>query len=239
MKLFTEWQVSLSAILGGPIPPGLLISHNFKTLGREREAYVALAFTLIFTISLIYFLLQLPEKTVDKIPSAAFSALYAILIFIFYRYYLAADVKAHLEAEAEKGSNWSVVGLTVLGLAINWIIIFGLAVSEPAFEGEIMKVNGNDLYYADNIPTEDINRLVVKLEENGFFEPEFGNTAVMEEFGLGYMITLWVDEVHWVDMTLISQFTSMKWLLEVEFSKPVRMRFKAISESGVTKYKVL
>ncbi|MEO0552114.1 MAG: hypothetical protein AAF149_02870 [Bacteroidota bacterium] len=65
-KLFSEKQVDVSAFLGGSIPPGLLIYRNYKALGKDKEAYIALAATFVFAILFFYSILQIPQEILDR-----------------------------------------------------------------------------------------------------------------------------------------------------------------------------
>ena len=132
---------------------------------------------------------------------------------------MAPDVDAALEKGADKGSNWSVAGLTILGLALNVAIILGLAIDQPFYDGEMVEVNGNELYYDASIPQKDIDKLLLKLESNDFFGSDYGNIARLQQTGEGYLITMLIDEQLWTDSGIIGSLTSMKWVLEVEFGK--------------------
>lgn len=237
-KIFTEKQVDLSAFLAGPIPAGLLIYKNYRALGKEKQAYIALASSLIFTILFFYIIFQLPEHIIDETPSFVFSALYGILVFIFFRKFLAKDVNEALELGAEKGSNWSVAGLTIVGLLINLAIIFGLAFYQPFYEGQLLEVNGNELYYDENVSEEDINKLVRAFEDD-FFADAFGNTARLQIINGKYYITMVVDETLWNDQEIINSYTSLKWILEIEYNKPTHLKFESINLTGKSIYKEL
>ena len=92
-KLYTKKQAYISAALAGPIPPGILIYLNYKRLGKNREARLALLGTFIFTGVLFYALFQIPEEISDKIPSVIFSALYSFVVYFFYHNYLSPHIK--------------------------------------------------------------------------------------------------------------------------------------------------
>lgn len=238
-KLFTEKQVDISAVLAGPIPPGLLIYQNYKALGQEKKAYIALASTLIFTVVFFYAVFQIPQEWMDKIPNFVFTAFYGILVFLFFRYFMANEVNEAFEAGAEKGSNWSVAGLTLLGLVINLAIIFGLAMDQPFYEGEVANVNGNELYYDPSVPIEDVNKLVRQFESNDFFGKEYGNIARIQFMNEEYLITMVVDKQLWNDPEIINSLTLVKSMMEAEFGKTTQLRLESVSSSGISTYKEL
>jgi len=236
-KINTEKQVDISAILAGPIPPGILIYQNYKALGKDKQAYTSLAFTLIFTIAFFYVLFQLPEEIVDKIPNFAFTAFYGALVYLFFRRFMAKDVELALESGAEKRSNWSVVGITILGLALNLAIILGLAIDEPFYPGEVRVVSGNELYYDADIPIQDVNKLLKQFEVNDFFGPDYGNITRIELIDREYFLTIIVDEEFWKDEGIIDYMVSLRRSIESELKKPVNLKLESVSLTGNSKFK--
>ena len=237
--LFTEKQVDLSAILAGPIPPGLLIYYNYKALGKEKEAHIALASTLIFTVAFFYGLFQLPAELLDKIPNIFFTAFYGILVFLFFRYFMAEDINQAFESGAFKRSNWSVAGITILGLVVNLAIVFGLAIDQPFYEGEVAKINGNELYYDQSVPIKDVNKLINQFESIDFFGSNYGNIGRIQLNKNEYQITMIVDEQFWSDEAIISSLTSLKWSLEADFEKTTKLKLESVLLSGTSKFKQL
>lgn len=231
--------MDVSAFLGGPIPPGLLIYRNYKALGKDKEAYIALGATFVFTILFFYALLQIPQEILDKVPNILFTAFYAVLVFIFFRHFMAKDVEAAYEIGAAKASNWSVAGITIVGIILNLVIIVGLAIDQPFYDGEVQNVNGNELYYDISVPQEDLDKLIAKLEEHDFFGPDYANIARLQMIGDAYLITMVVDEQFWINQDIMSSLTSTKWLLEVEFGRPTHLKLESVSLTGNSKYKEL
>jgi len=239
-KIFTEKQVNVSAFLGGPIPPGILIYRNYLALGKEKQAYTTLALTLIFTLTFFYALFQVPQVIMNKIPTFIFTAFYGILAFIFYKSFMSKEVNEAFEAGTQKASNWAVAGITLIGLILNIGIIFVYAIDKPFYDGELMKVNGNELYYeTESVKIEDVNKLAAQFKKNGFFGSEYGNIAKLELINEEYLITMVINEQIWSDEELINGLISMKWLMEVRFDRKVNLRLESISFSGKSKYKDL
>ncbi len=238
-KLFTEKQIDISAILAGPIPPGILIYKNYLALGKEKQAYITLASTLIFTIAFFFGMFQVPQDLMDKIPSFVFTAFYGLLVFIFFRNFLAKDVNEAFEAGAKRGSNWAVTGVTILGLILNLGIIFGLAIDQPFYEGEVIEIRGNELYYDANIPKSEVDKLLTQFETQDFFGQDYGNTARLQLIGDEYHITMVVDEELWSDPSIINYVVNLKWLMEVEIQKPISLKLESVSLSGNSKFKYI
>lgn len=235
-KLFTEKQVDISAILAGPIPPGLLIFQNYKVLGKEKQAYIALASTLIFTVLFFYGLFQIPQDILNRIPGFFFTAFYGVLVFLFFRYFLAKEVNEAFESGAKKYSNWSVAGVTLIGLVINLALILGLAIDQPLYDGEVRGVNGNELYFNQSVPEEEVDKLAEILLFTDFFGKDYENVVRMQLLNDEYLFTIMVDEGLWSDREIIVYFNSMKELLEIEFGKPVQLKLESVSLAGTSKF---
>lgn len=239
-KLFTEKQINTSAFLAGPIPSGLLICKNYMALGKARSAYFTIVLTLLFTVIFFYGMLQVPEAILDKIPNLVFTAFYAIIVAIAFRYLLHKDVTHAFDNGASKGSNWTVAGATVMGLVLNVAIIFVLASSQPYYECDYIDVNGNELYYeSEQVSLNSVDMLSEQLVNMGFFEAPNGNVVKLEKIGDAFQITILIDEEYWSDSNLINDLVSFKLFMQVEFGQKTFLQLEAPSLSGKIKHKHL
>lgn len=240
MKIYSEKQVDIAAILAGPIPPGILIYQNYRALGKEKESVITLAITFTFTITFFYGMMQIPDAILDKIPNFAFTAFYGLIISVFFRLYLAKTVTEAFKNGASKGSNWTVTGITVVGLLLNLLIIFGLAYNQPAYDGKLIKVDGNELYYEEeSVSYTTVKYLISALKEVDYFGPEYGNVAHVLKKGDKYIVTMLVDEQFWTDNAFITNLNTMKWMLEVNVQTKVELKLESVSLNGSSKFKSL
>ena len=239
VKLYTEKQASVCALLTGPIAPGLLIYLNYKALGRDKEAYITLALTLIFAILLFFFLFQLPDEVLDKIPNLVFTAIYGVLVYILYHYFLQKIVDDALEKGATKGSNWTVAGISLIALVINIAIILTLSSVDPFYEGEVLKSKGNELYYDSNIDLSDAQSLQRLFEIQDFFGPDYGNVARMQLLEEKYLITMVVDEKFWTDTGFMNYISNIESIMQLEFETPLELRLESFSLTGKSKFKYI
>ncbi|MDN4166847.1 hypothetical protein QWY31_15150 [Cytophagales bacterium LB-30] len=238
-KLFTEKQINIAAFLAGPIPPGLLIYKNYQALGKEKEAYRTLAGTFLFTLVFFYIIIQIPQEIGDKIPSMVYNGLYGLIIYFLYQKYLAKEVTEAFAAGASKGSNWAVAGLTIGGLALNLALILVLSMNQPFYEGTLVAVNGNELYHDEEIATEDVQKLVDRLQEVDFFGPEYGNVVRLQAQGDAYHITVLIDQEFWNDPAIIGFLRGIKWGMEAEWERPTQLQLESVSLSGQSQYKTI
>ncbi|MGE0588291.1 MAG: hypothetical protein AB7O48_06925 [Cyclobacteriaceae bacterium] len=233
-KLFTEKQISVSAVLGGPLPPGILIYQNLRRLNKEKEAYITIAATLVFTIGLIYVLSIIPESADDRVPLQIGPSLIGLAFWGVYHLLLSEPIKKEFEAGASSESNWKVAGTTALGIVLYLGIALGIGFSQPPFPGEKMSFQNNEIYYDENTNTEDVKKLADQLFLIGYFSEEYANTARLETWETRYVVTLPISKDFWTDPAVISDLTSLKSLLEVELGKAVTLTLEDYQLDGKT-----
>ena len=126
-KYFTEKQIGVSALFGGPVPAGILIYLNLRRLGKERDASIVMAGTLVFTVGLVFGLNNIPDDVFNKIPNQLFPSLIGLLIFGMYHWLFSNTVKIVIKEGGDKESNWRVAVLTVIGMVLYAGIAIGLS----------------------------------------------------------------------------------------------------------------
>jgi len=238
-KLFTEKQVSISALIGGPIPPGILISLNYLRLGKEKEARIALLATLLLTFLFFLILYQLPDEVINKIPNLLFSSLYAAVVYVYYKYNMAKEIEIGFDLGHKKASNWSVTGITTLGLIGTLLIITGIVLVLPPFPGEKVDFNGNEVYYSNESTQHEAEILAAKLFEIEYFADEFENIAHLDKINDEMFITIPFDKDFWYEADIISIFIDAKLELEEEYHLPINLSFEHYTLDGKTETKTL
>ncbi len=239
-KLFSERQVDLSAFLGGPIPAGILIFKNHFRLGDKRIAFQSLIATIIFTVLFFYLLLKIPDEVIEKVPNYVFSAFYAILVIIYFKIFLAKDVKNAFDEGTGKASNWTVAGFTILGVILNILIIFLLAMNEPYYEGDLVKFHDNELYYnSPGVSKEQVDTLMKELIEFGFFAKDYSNVARIQNINEQIQVTLVVDKSLWSDQEIISSLQHFRNMLNFRLNKNIKLKIESVSLSGKTEFKYI
>ncbi|MBX2893979.1 MAG: hypothetical protein KF763_00955 [Cyclobacteriaceae bacterium] len=234
-RLFTERQIGVSAVIGGPISAGLLFFLNYKRLNKDKEAYISLSITLLFTVALFYTLLTLPATIVDKIPNVVITGGYGILIYFLYKRFLSSEVNKHLSEGCKRESNWSVAGFILLGVAISLLIILGLASSQPAFEGKKITYGkiGHEIYFDDSKTSiEDANKLGSVLTNAGYFTEEFPVAVYLETWNTRYLVTLQIGKDYWDNPTMVQELTSLKSELAIAFEKEVTLILEDFDLAG-------
>jgi len=239
-KLFTDKQLGLAAILGGPIPPGILFYLNYKRIDKDKEAYVALTATLIFATALFVTIIKAPAEIMDKIPNAAFNALYGLIIYFAYKKFLAKEIEEKLNAGHEKASNWTVAGVVVIGIVVSIAVIFGLAANEPAFQGEkatFGKAQSEIFYDPGTTTREDVDKLGSILMQSGFFTDENTMAVHLNMEQEVMIVTFQIDAEYWETEEVIEYFSALKNDLQEVFEREVSVVLQSYDLSGKTKEK--
>lgn len=234
-KFFTENQMAVAAVVGGPIPPGILFYLNYKRIDKEKESYISIGLTLIFTVALFYTLLRLPEDILDKIPNAVFTSIYGLFVYFAYRRFLSKEINARFDTGDAKASNWTVAAITLLGLAINLIIILGLAWNTPAFDGDkkIFGEVGHEIYFdKSNTTIDDVEKLGQVLTDFGYFNNEYPIVVHLDTWETRYVVTLQIDKQFWEDDEVLAFLNDLKINLEVSFLKDVTIKLEHYDLSG-------
>ncbi len=239
-KLYTEKQVSASAFLGGPLPAGILIYKNLIRLGKEKEAYVTLATTLILSVGLVFALIRTPENIIDKIPNQLFPAIWGLLILAIYHVLFAHLAKKELKSKGAIESNWNVAGITVFGTILFLAVAIIIAMFEPDFPGKKMEFKGgNVIYHNETSSAKDIGNLSSQLFAVQFFDEKYPGTARLETYSNSYTVTLLFNKDLWEDQNVNSELTSLKWLLEAAYNSSVNLKLMDYSLNGDEVYKII
>jgi len=234
-KLFTEKQIGVSAIIGGPIPPGILFYLNYKRINKDKEAYLSLAITFLFTVALFYTIIKLPTEIVDKIPNAAITGFYGMLVYFLYRRFLSKEINQLLSEGNTKANNWTVVGMIVLGICINLIIILGLAINQPAFEGQKLNFGNteHEIYFDDSKTSiDDVNKLGLVLTEEGYFTDEFPVAVHLDTWETRYIVTLQIAKEHWDNPEVIQYLTVVRDGLIASYKRDVTLLLEDYDLAG-------
>ncbi|WP_421872564.1 hypothetical protein [Marinoscillum sp.] len=231
-RLYTEKQISISAVIAGPIAPGILIYKNLHRLNKEKQAYISIAATLIFTVLLVYGLLAIPDEVFDKVPSQLAPSLIGIIFWVLYHYVLADSVKKEFDLGCQKESNWRVAGVTLIGMIIYLAIALGVGFTLPPFPGEKITFKGNDVYFDEHTSEADVEKLANLLFDMEYFSEDYPNVVRLETKASEYVVILPIGKDFWTNEEITSELTSLKWFLELEFAKKVTLTLEDYQLNG-------
>ena len=133
-KLFTQKGISIATFFGGPLAAGYLIRENFRSLGKEREALIAIILGILLTAVIFVPLYMLPEEIIDKIPNQLIPAIYTLMIYGIVELVQGKDLKKHQEQERQFESNWKVTGIGLLWMLVLVGVLVVYIFASPAAE---------------------------------------------------------------------------------------------------------
>lgn len=239
-KLYTERQVSASAFFGGPIPAGILIYSNLMKLGKDKEAYITLAGIVMFTIALFYASLKVPNDIYYHFPTQLIPTIIGAIIWGIYHFLVADIVDKQMVLVEGMESNWKVARVTIGGIILTTGILFSIAFTEPAFPGEKLIFDGNEVYFdSKTISEKEAGKLSSQLYATQFFSTETYTSASIKKEEGTYIIQIPLEKEVWEDSGVTDAFYSLKWLLEVDLNGKVTVILEHYDLSGRTLTKTL
>jgi len=126
-KVYSKGQILLSAIIGGPLVAGYLISQNYKTFGETEVSKKSLLVTVVSTIVFLIMITALPESMTRNIPNLTFALIPVGVISWFVQTHQAKHIDEYLQKGYRKSAILPVLGKSVLSLLIVIILVAILA----------------------------------------------------------------------------------------------------------------
>jgi hypothetical protein len=243
VRLFTDRGIGVAAGIGGPLAAAYLIARNFKSLGKERAAMVALIIGAAVTVALFTILAVLPPSAIDKIPPPLIPLAYGLVGYFIVKTLQQRDIDAHLQAGGKKGA-WQVIvvaGVVGLALTVGYVVLLAYLSPATIFDGDAYKFEktGATIYYDKaSIPEADVKFVGNELEAMGYFSKENPLPAAFRKEGEKYTVELLVDKKDWDAPFVkddIPQF--LKVLRSWHHDSDFQVRFVAIDFIGQRKTK--
>ncbi len=241
-KYFSEKQIYAATFFGGPIPPGILIYQNFKNIGDERKAILTIGITLISTVCLFYLIYELPEELINRIPNITFTILYTGIVYTIYHKYFGNNLKDNIAGKENIASNWTVAGITLLGLVISLAIIFTFSFLEPAFPGEKIEYGNqkHEIFFdKGKISESDIQTVGRVLTNFEYFNDDFRQAVRIDKTGNKCILNIPFDKDYWEDEEVLLEFDNLQSTLNIMTSEKFSLRLIHYELTGDVKTKDL
>src|SRR5690606_4125770 len=113
-ELYKVSAIGIATFFGTILAGGLLLSKNFKRLGKESAARDALIYSVIATVAVTALALLIPEDW--NIPSFAFTVPQLVAMMQIARQQQEADIDRHIDNGGALASNWKALGISLLVL---------------------------------------------------------------------------------------------------------------------------
>ena len=113
-KVYSATSIIFSALGGGPLAAGYVLSRNFKRFGKYRQAKKAIWISLLITLALIATLIIVPSSASNVVTHYMVPVIFVITAKWVTDKYQRKDIDAHASSGGYFYSLWRVVGVALL-----------------------------------------------------------------------------------------------------------------------------
>ncbi len=114
-KVYTTQQIIIGTFLGGLLTAAIMLTANFKLIGKTHAIKTTWVLSILFFILLIATAF-IPE--LDKIPNILYSFLSTAFVAFLCNRFQEKEIKMHMENGGAKHTTGKVAGVILLGLSI-------------------------------------------------------------------------------------------------------------------------
>jgi hypothetical protein len=121
-KLFKVSGVGIATFFGSIFAGGILLSRNYKHLGKQAEARNALIYSFLATVAILFIAFVIPEDV--NIPGLVFTIPQIIVMVQIAKQQQGDAIAQHVERGGALASNWLAFGISiVVGIALGAAIV--------------------------------------------------------------------------------------------------------------------
>ena len=127
VKLYSGSNIVGSALFGGPLAAGYLLSRNFKNLGNGDAARTSLLIAIGVIVLLAGIQSMIPAQ-MDKIPLFLFPIAFVAIANYLVDRFQTQQIKQHIENGGKTASWLNALGISIVSLLLTFVI-FIVAIS--------------------------------------------------------------------------------------------------------------
>lgn len=120
-KIYKDRAIWFGSFIGGPLVAGYFIAENFKVLNEPENARSTWNYTIPLTILIFSLALIIPQSS--NFPSIIIPLAYTLFAYYISKQHQGDGIEAYLEAGGEEYSWWRVIGVSLIGLVLTFIIL--------------------------------------------------------------------------------------------------------------------
>lgn len=121
--LYKVSGVGLATFIGTPLAGGIILSINYKRLGKFSESRKSIIFSLLGTLALLFLAVLIPDDL--HVPNTVFSVVPIVVMIMLAKQLQEAEINRHISTGGAIASNWKALGIGFI------VIICMLAVTVP------------------------------------------------------------------------------------------------------------
>lgn len=223
-KLYNLKQIEGACVIGSPIVAGILIAYNYRVLGDRLKGIAWILIGILWTLALIGIAMIIPEN-ISRNAGMVIPLLNGTLLYPIINRLQGDQIKEHFDNNGEKGSNWVVVGLTVLMVASILTPIILLDRISPINKYTRQAFNSNGIYYNSGMPLDEVDKLGGILQRIEYFNSKFPVEVVFLSNDTTYEFKLITEKEFFKDSAYLNEIQQIYKHLECyRFRKPLSFK---------------
>lgn len=194
-KIFKERAFWVGTFLGGPLVAGYLFSENFKAFGEKEKITPTWIIAIIVTIVVFGIAFMIPENV--NFPNQLIPIAYSAIAYGLFKKYQENQSNEHIESGGQFYSWWRVIGISIIGILITVIPIFGTLFAIDSIEQSQITTKSYGLsvkheisYNSGNISEIEIDKIADGFIETGFFDLSVAKYVYAEKENNKYIISI-------------------------------------------------
>ena len=123
-RIYKDRAIWVATYLGGPLVAGYLISENFKAFNEIDKAKKTWIYTIIVTIIIFGGFFSIPEGILESVPRYFIPLIYTAIAYFLVEHFQGKNISAFIALEGKTFGWLRVIGISLIGLAITFILLF-------------------------------------------------------------------------------------------------------------------
>lgn len=203
--LYSTYQVVLAAFVGGPLAGFILMTLNYRTLGRTGAAWAAAAAGLAATalITVLAFTLS------DNLNFLTLGLPALVATGLIAHQCQGAAFAAHLQQGGRRASSWAAFGIGILSAAVLTAGFLGYDMLVDTTEPKVVVSPLEEVYYAEGASAADAQNLARTLQTEDYFDGKTNASVRVARPSGKYVVDFVVRAGAWNDKEVIDYYNTL------------------------------
>lgn len=119
-KLYSANSVGIATFFGSPLAGAYLMSRNYKVLGNQKNAYMAILYGVLTLVASFILVLLLP----DYIPSGILTLPELFATVQLMKHLQGPALEKHLSNNGALESRWKAFGISIMFMVVIMALMF-------------------------------------------------------------------------------------------------------------------
>ena len=213
-KIYSERAIWAGTFIGGPLVAGYLIAENFKTFNKTTAARNTWIFAILATIVIFGGVFLIPNA--EKLPRQIIPIIYTAIAYALVKHYQGIEINAHVSTGGPVFSWWRTLGISIVGLLITIIPVFGIAYlsdnsTNAATDTKTYGTMKHEIAFdKSNITEGEVDKLADALTKATFFDDALTKYVYAKKAGKNYEISISCDISVTSNPTALAPFIQLR-----------------------------